>query len=121
MDNKITCEICNRKFKHVRNLANHLRKHKIGSFYYYTQVLKCKYGRCKLCNNRTKFINLSMGFEDYCIKHKKLKPKISEERLKERKIEREKTSLDMYYEKERHEEPCQLTQEEIEDITFILG
>jgi very-short-patch-repair endonuclease/endogenous inhibitor of DNA gyrase (YacG/DUF329 family) len=66
----ILCEICNNKFKNYNSIAAHIRhQHKITSKEYYDKYLKKDYeGKCPLCTEVTKYINISLGYKKYCRK-----------------------------------------------------
>lgn len=65
---KQTCKICNSEFNNAFDLSMHLiNKHNIKSKVYYDQFLKTdSCGKCVVCNNNTKFLNLSLGYRKYC-------------------------------------------------------
>jgi len=60
------CKICNSEFNTLQGLSNHLfYKHKIEKSDYYLKYINnnCY---CKVCGNKTKFLDLKRGFKSIC-------------------------------------------------------
>lgn len=88
-NNKIKCEICEREFSTLNGLSTHIRIHKITSFEYYEKFLKkenygicLNYGKIDICKKNTNWVNMVVGYHEYCsidcmIKSEKFKEGIS--------------------------------------------
>lgn len=66
--NQIQCGLCERSFKNVRALGNHIAwVHKISKEQYYCSFLKKsdQEGTCE-CGNKTKFLDLGSGYRKFC-------------------------------------------------------
>jgi hypothetical protein len=65
---KLDCKFCGRKFKNNQSLGQHINiAHKISSKDYYNEFLKKDgEGICKECGNPTKFLNINIGYQDFC-------------------------------------------------------
>jgi very-short-patch-repair endonuclease len=80
LDEKIICKLCNKNFKSYKSLSNHLRYckkniYKFNSESYYDYFLKDENeGKCFLCNEKTTFKNINLGYHKYCNKCSKINP-----------------------------------------------
>lgn len=64
---KHTCKICNKAI-YLQGIIRHLHTHNIDSLklYYDKYLKKQNEGLCKICNKPTNFINLRLGYHEYC-------------------------------------------------------
>lgn len=67
-NNKLVCQICNQKCATIGGLASHIsRTHHISSKEYYDNFFKhTTDGICKTCGKPTNFLNLNVGYFDFC-------------------------------------------------------
>ena len=67
-NNKLICQICNKKCETINGLASHIsRTHHITTKNYYDTYFKQNGdGICKTCGKPTNFKNLSCGYFDFC-------------------------------------------------------
>ncbi len=63
----IVCQVCGRECKNFISLGSHIREHKLTIIEYYDKYLKKENeGKCKICENKTNFINSNKGYAIYC-------------------------------------------------------
>lgn len=61
------CKMCNKEFKDLFSLSNHIKKHTINKNEYYDKYIKNENeGICLKCKNKTNFISISKGYLKYC-------------------------------------------------------
>ena len=69
------CKRCNKEFSTQDELKYHVSTEEhLTEQGYFDMLIRphfAKEGRCLTCGMPTKFINLSVGYEDYCSRHKK--------------------------------------------------
>lgn len=82
------CIICGMPFKNSGELSKHLNKKHDGAESYYILNLKKERGKCKICGNYSKFINIQSGYKNTCGQKQCLNLYI--------KIKREETFLKKY-------------------------
>jgi hypothetical protein len=66
MTDKIICKICEKEFKNIQCLSNHIRLHLIKPKNYYDQFLKKENEGICYCRNNTSFINMCSGYHTFC-------------------------------------------------------
>ena len=63
----IECKICKYECIDIKKLSIHIKNaHKISSKEYYDKYFKTEDNVCIVCGNKTKFINLSKGYNECC-------------------------------------------------------
>jgi len=64
----INCKICEKELVSLKALSQHIRNHNITSEEYYCKYLKLiqDEGICLTCGEKTKFKNISTGYQKYC-------------------------------------------------------
>ncbi len=62
------CKLCNKQFKNLLCLSNHLKIHNITRQLYYDLFLKksTNEGKCKICGKPTRFKSITEGYVDLC-------------------------------------------------------
>lgn len=67
----VKCEICDEEIKNYSSLNFHLRRvHKIESKDYYDKYLKKENdGKCKVCGQPTRFVNIRHGYLGHCCQY----------------------------------------------------
>jgi hypothetical protein len=78
----VKCEICNREFKNVKCLSNHLRIHKVKSKEYFDLYLKKDSDGVCDCGKSTKFRNMGFGYSKFCSPKCSTSSKVTQEKLK---------------------------------------
>lgn len=62
----INCKICEKMFNDYKQLGQHIKfTHKLSTQEYYNKYYLIN-NTCKLCGKPTKFINLNLGYRQYC-------------------------------------------------------
>lgn len=66
-NNLTKCAICDREFKGLRGLANHISQaHDIAIACYYDMYIDPSAGKCLTCDSQTSFHNIVKGYRDFC-------------------------------------------------------
>lgn len=95
------CHLCKREFDTNRGLLNHINKiHNISIENYY--ILEHGEGKCKYCENKTKFISLIKGYKKFCNNDECIKKNYSEAAQNRNKIRFKNHSYAYDKIKERH-------------------
>lgn len=67
----IQCKICGEECSNFKSLSRHLKLHEISSQEYFDKYRAAEmsnFGRCEVCGQPTKFLNLNLGYRRYCSK-----------------------------------------------------
>lgn len=63
----IVCVCCNKQFKRVNVITNHIRRHGYSAKVYYdTYIKKDKEENCCICGKETRFVSISKGYLSTC-------------------------------------------------------